>query len=256
MNRIFNLLILAVLLVGCKPSTGTSDSSANASVKQESDSVAVPTVTGKLVNATTYQLGASTYTCEGNFSPETYNADASGVVTFTAFPASYEEFAHLYENFLGKSPQGTAALATMAMELFFRNPEVGKKCVELICSQACASEMKRGVGEKVRSWQGNDSYGQRYLPAAVLKGASPENGYQPITPYTIEMKASVNKHEKVQISGNGVCMFLDVLGEGWDGGKRSVHVFLPDGGKCYQIWSASSLYMQCKNTAKPFAELK
>ncbi len=253
MNRIYNLLIFAVLLVGCKPSVGTS---VDASVTNEADSVPAVAVTGKLVNATTYQLGTSTYTCEGNFSAETYDADASGVVTFTAFPASYEEFADLYENFLGKSPHGTAALATMAMELFFRNPEVGKKCVDLICSQGCASEMKRGVSDKVRAWQSHDSYGQRYLPAAVLKGASPENGYHPLTPYTIEMKASVNKHEKVQISGTGVCLFLYVLGEGWDGGKRSVQVFLPDGAERYQIWSASSLYMQCKNTTKDFAELK
>ncbi len=233
MNRIYNLLIFTVLLVGCKPSAGTS---VDASVTNEADSVPAVAVTGKLVNATTYQLGSSTYTCEGNFSAETYDADASGVVTFTAFPASYEEFADLYENFLGKSPHGTAALATM--------------------SQGCASEMKRGVSDKVRAWQSHDSYGQRYLPAAVLKGASPENGYHPLTPYTIEMKASVNKHEKVQISGTGVCLFLYVLGEGWDGGKRSVQVFLPDGAERYQIWSASSLYMQCKNTTKDFAELK
>ena len=253
MNRIYNLLIFTVLLVGCKPSAGTS---VDASLTNEADSVPAVAVTGKLVNATTYQLGSSTYTCEGNFSAETYDADASGVVTFTAFPASYEEFADLYENFLGKSPHGTAALATMAMELFFRNPEVGEKCVDLICSQGCASEMKRGVSDKVRAWQSHDSYGQRYLPAAVLKGASPKNGYHPLTPYTIEMKASVNKHEKVQISGTGVCLFLYVLGEGWDGGKRSVQVFLPDGAECYQIWSASSLYVQCKNTTKDFAELK
>ena len=218
MNRIYNLLIFAVLLVGCKPSAGTS---VDASVTNEADSVPAVVVTGK--------LGSSTYTCEGNFSAETYDADASGVVTFTAFPASYEEFADLYENFLGKSPHGTAALATMAMELFFRNPEVGEKCVDLICSQGCASEMKRGVSDKVRAWQSHDSYGQRYLPAAVLKGAS---------------------------GGTGVCVLLCVLGEGVEGGKRSVEVLLPDGAERYQIWSASSLYMQCKNTTKDFAELK
>ena len=58
------------------------------------------------------------------------------------------------------------------------------------------------------------------------------------------------------VSGTGVCLFLYVLGEGWDGSKRSVQVFLPDGAERYQIWSASSLYMQCKNTTKDFAELK
>ncbi|MGM9869069.1 MAG: DUF6935 domain-containing protein [Sodaliphilus sp.] len=244
MNRILCLVLLLALLVGCKPSVGTSSGSGSA---KDADSVATPAVSGKFVDSTTYELCGNVYTCEGNFSPQVYNPDATGVVTFTAFPNSYEEFADLYENFLGHSPQGTAALATMAMELYFRDVTVGEKCVDLICSKGCAPQMKRGVLDKVRAWQSHDSYGQRYLPSAVLKGASPENGYQPQKPYTIEMKASVNKHEKIQISGNGVCLFLYVLGEGWDGGKRSVHVFLPEGGDRYQIWSASSLYMQCKN---------
>ena len=47
MNRIYNLLIFAVLLVGCKPSVGTS---VDASVTNEADSVPAVAVTGKLVN--------------------------------------------------------------------------------------------------------------------------------------------------------------------------------------------------------------
>ena len=70
------------------------------------------------------------------------------------------------------------------------------------------------------------------------------------------MKASVNKHEKVQISDNGICMYIYVLGDGWDSHQRSVQVFLRTGGVHYKIWAASSLYVQCKNSLKDFKDLK
>lgn len=246
----------ALALVGCKQ--GAQNDQNVASVQGDTSQVAEKhvAVSGKLVGENEYQLGGNTYTSKGDFSAEEYNANASGVVTFTGFPASYDEFADLYKNFLGKTPQGTVALATMAMEIYFRDAEAGEKCVNLLCSSGCAGEMKRGVGEKVRSWKQNDKYGQRYLPAAVLKGASAENGYQPQSPYTIEMKASVNKHEKVQISDLGTCLYIYVMGDGWDSHQRPVQVFLPEGGDHYKMWSASALYMQCKNTGKEFVELK
>lgn len=42
----------------------------------------------------------------------------------------------------------------------------------------------------------DESYGQRYLPAAVLEGATAANGYKPNRPYTVTMEASVNKHQE------------------------------------------------------------
>ena len=259
MNRLTALVLIgaSVVFLGCKK--GDKVPAATAPAQQEaaaSDAAPAAAVKGTLVNDNEYQINGKTFTCKGNFSPETYQPDASGMVTFTAFPASYEEFADLYENFLGKTPEGTAAMATMAMELYFRDAAVGEKCVDLLCGGGCAAEMKRGVGEKARSCAKGDSYGQRYLPAAVLKGANSDNGYLPQEPYTIELKASVNKHEKVQISDSGTCLFLYVMGDGWDSHQRSVQVFLPDGQDHYKMWSASSLYMQCKNTSKPFKELK
>lgn len=258
MNRISKAFILmaALMLVGCKQGAQNGQETVPVQGVAATEAEKPAAVSGKLVSENEYQLCGKTYTSKGDFSPEEYRANASGVVTFTGFPASYEEFADLYENFLGKTPQGTAALATMAMEIYFRDAEAGEKCVDLLCSSGCAGEVKRGVGEKVRSWKQNDKYGQRYLPAAVLKGASAENGYQPQTPYTIEMKASVNKHEKVQISDLGTCLYIYVMGDGWDSHQRPVQVFLPEGGDHYKMWSASALYMQCKNTAKEFVELK
>lgn len=265
---ISNALMLVTLLAlsGCNQGSQNTasqeastmhDSASNERIQETPTSAAAPVaVRGQLVDAHTYRLCGKTYTTKGNFSVDAYNRNATGVVTFTGFPASYEEFADLYENFLGKTPEGTAAMATMAMELFYRDKAVGEKCVTLLCSPGSAAGMKSIVGEKVRSWKRGDPYGQRYLPAAVLKGATAENGYLPTDPYTIEMKASVNKHEKVQISDNGICMYIYVLGDGWDSHQRSVQVFLRTGGDHYKIWAASSLYVQCKNSLKDFKDLK
>ena len=50
----------------------------------------------------------------------------------------------------------------------------------------------------------DDSYGQRYLPAAVLEGATAANGYTPNKPYTVTMEASVNKHQELQLTDIGL----------------------------------------------------
>ena len=181
---ISNALILVTLLAlsGCNQGSQNTasqeastmhDSASNERIQETPTSAAAPVaVRGQLVDAHTYRLCGKTYTTKGNFSVDAYNRNATGVVTFTGFPASYEEFADLYENFLGKTPEGTAAMATMAMELFYRDKAVGEKCVTLLCSPGSAAGMKSIVGEKVRSWKRGDPYGQRYLPAAVLKGAT------------------------------------------------------------------------------------
>ncbi|MDO4512061.1 MAG: hypothetical protein Q4B68_09635 [Bacteroidales bacterium] len=262
MNRIskaFIFVAAVAALAGCKQADKSAESASavqGAFSQVDAQTAAPAALSGKLVDAHTYELNGATYTCHDDFSPEAYSRDAKGEVTFTAFPATYEEFAHLYDNFLGKSAAGTAAMATMAMEMYYRDAEAGERCVDLLCNSGCAAGMKNIVAEKVRSWKKGDPYGQRYLPAAVLKGANAENGYQPTMPYTIEMKASVNKHEKIQISDNGVCLFIYVMGDGWDSHQRQVQVFMPTGGDHYKMWNASSLYVQCKNALKDFIDLK
>ena len=165
---ISNALILVTLLAlsGCNQGSQNTasqeastmhDSASNERIQENPTSAAAPVaVRGQLVDAHTYRLCGKTYTTKGNFSVDAYNRNATGVVTFTGFPASYEEFADLYENFLGKTPEGTAAMATMAMELFYRDKAVGEKCVTLLCSPGSAAGMKSIVGEKVRSWKRGD----------------------------------------------------------------------------------------------------
>lgn len=193
----------------------------------------------------TWTYGDHTYTMVGNLTAKEYKRTAKGTVTFTNIPSDYEEFESIYTNFLGKTPHGTAAMMTMAMEIYARDRAVGRKCIELINYPSNVNSVIPRLNDKFGATPG-DSYGQRYLPAAVLKGATPENGYQPQTPYTMEMKASVNKHQELQIVGSGRVVYLYVMGKGWDTEQRSVEIIRQPGNKLYQVFNCPALYTQCK----------
>lgn len=193
----------------------------------------------------TWTYGSHTYTMVGNLTAKEYRKSAKGTVTFTNVPTDYEEFESIYTNFLGKTPHGTAAMMTMAMEIYARDRAEGRKCIELVCYPSNVSSVIPRLNDKFGASPG-DSYGQRYLPAAVLKGATPENGYQPKRPYTMEMKASVNKHQELQIVGSGRVMYLYVMGKGWDTEQRSVEIIRQPDNKLYQVFNCPALYTQCK----------
>ena len=197
----------------------------------------------------TWTYGGHTYTQKGTLTAKHYDKKATGVVTFTNVPSDYEEFETVYKQFLGKTRHGTAAMMVMAMEIYGRDREVGKQCIELINYpsnvNSVISRLKDKYGTSAYAPE-NDSYNQRYLPAAVLKGATPQNGYTPQRPYTVEMKASVNKHQEMQISGSGRVMYVYVMGKGWDTEQRSVEIIRQPNQPLYQIFNCPSLYTQCK----------
>ena len=197
----------------------------------------------------TWTYGNHTYTQKGTLTAKQYDKKASGVVTFTNVPSNYEEFEALYTNVLGKTPHGTAAMMVMAMEIYGRDREVGKQCIELINYPSNVSSVIPRLNDKYGTSPyapENDNYHQRYLPAAVLKGATPQNGYTPQQPYTVEMKASVNKHQELQIVGSGRVMYLYMMGKGWDTEQRSVEIIRQPGQPLYKIFNCPALYTQCK----------
>lgn len=167
------------------------------------------------------------------------------MVTFTNIPSDFAEFQAVYTSFLGKTPHGTAAMMPMAMEMYARDREVGRQCIELLCYPSNVNSVISIIKEKFGS-NPNDSYGQRYLPAASLKGAIPENAYQPERPYTVEMKASVNQHQELKISGSGTVMYIYIIGGGWDTQQRSVEVVKQPGSELHKVFNCPSLYTGCK----------
>ncbi len=197
----------------------------------------------------TFTYGSHTYTMNGTLNAEAYDTKATGTVTFTNIPADYTEFEAVYTQFLGKTPHGAAAMMPMAMELYRRDRDMGLQCLKLLCYPSNVNSVTSILNTKYgpsKFAPSNDPYLQPYLPAAVLKGATPDNGYSPQRPYTVEMKASVNKHQDLQFSGSGRVVYLYIMGQGWDTQQRQVEVILQPGSTLHQVFNCPSLYTQCK----------
>lgn len=197
----------------------------------------------------TFTYGSHTYTMTGTLNAEAYDAKATGTVTFTNIPADYTEFEAVYTQFLGKTPHGAAAMMPMAMELYRRDRDMGLQCLKLLCYPSNVNSVTSILNTKYgpsKFAPSDDPYLQPYLPAAVLKGATPDNGYSPQRPYTVEMKASVNKHQDLQFSGSGRVVYLYIMGQGWDTQQRQVEVILRSGSTLHQVFNCPSLYTQCK----------
>lgn len=198
---------------------------------------------------TTFTYGTHTYTMIGTFRAETYDAKATGIVTFTNIPADYTEFETVYTQFLGKTPHGAAAIMPMAMELYRRDRDMGLRCLKLLCYPTNVNSVTSILNTKfgpAKFAPSNDPYLQPYLPAAVLKGATPDNSYTPQQPYTVEMKASVNTHNKMQIMGDGIVMYIYIMGKGWDTEQRQVEIIRQPNSPLHQVFNCPSLYTQCK----------
>ena len=213
------------------------------------------------LNGNTYTYGDHTYTVSGEIiydqSFTGYRGTPTASVSFSNFPAGYTEFEAVYTNLLGKSIQGTAAMIPMAIELYARDASVGERCFNLLCnSSSTVSGIVRILKTKlVPSEYGpaNDPYLQRYMAAALLKGAMASNAYTPEEPYTVEMCASVNMPQN---SSYGQVNYVYILAKGWDTEQRQVEILKPGNGDLYKVFNCPSCYTQCKNIVGTWGGLK
>lgn len=206
-----------------------------------------------VVNGNTLTYGDHVYTVNGEINlDETNFQSPTAYVTFTNVPSGYTEFEAVYNNLLGKSIQGTAAMIPMAMEIFARDADLGERCFNLICNgSATVSGIVRILKTKFNystySPEG-DLYIQRFLPAATLKGAAWDNGYNPTEPYTVEMVRSANAPQETSITGYGTDYYIYILAPGgWDSFQRPVEIWQAKGSDMYKVFNCSSAYTQCKN---------
>ncbi|MCR5014471.1 MAG: hypothetical protein K6A28_06830 [Bacteroidales bacterium] len=214
------------------------------------------------VNGNTMTYGDHVYTVDGYIGDREgevigHRGTPTATVTFTNVPSGFEEFSTVYSQFLGKSIQGTAAMIPMAIEIYARDKDTGKRCFDLLCnSSSTVASITRILDTKLVPSQysePNDPYLQRYMAAALLKGAVNKNAYQPVEPYTVEMCASVNKPQEVT---DGIDTFVYILAKGWDSEQRQVEIFQPYGSELYKVYNCPSCYTQCKNIIGTWAGLK
>ena len=262
-KKIFTFMVALVsfMLVGftsCEKFFGGGGSSSNDSwanlVNEASHDVQV--------NGNTLTYGSHVYTVNGelNYSSSIFNTPTA-FVTFTNVPSGYTEFEAVYNNLLGKTPQGAAAMVPMAIEIYARDASTGERCFNLLCnSDATVSGIVRILKTKFNYSQyspENDQYVQRYLPAALLKGASYTNGYKPIEPYTVEMCANPNGVQDAPLTGGTVYYSYILAPGGWDSFQRTVEIFQAYGSNMYKVFNCPSTYTQCRNIQNgPWAGLK
>lgn len=204
-----------------------------------------------VVDDNTLTYGDHTYTLVSDIDVNTKEyKKPTASVTFSNVPSGYAEFEAVYKGLLGKSVAGAAAMIPMAIELYARDAEVGERCLELLCnSDATVSNITRILDTKLVPSQyapENDSYIQRYMAAALLKGAVNTNAYTPERPYTVEMTMSPNGVREAPLMGGDVT-YIYILAQGWDTFQRGVDVFLPYDTEYYKVANCSSCYVQCKN---------
>ena len=175
-------------------------------------------------------------------------AQTSNVITvnFDKFPATINEWKDMQSR-LGGEPQGAVALQVMAFELYRTNRADGEQALRLNNT----STNYNSTVERLREIMGKDKYYARpYIAWAMLKGATPENGYSARPPYTIEMKRDPNKQPQVSQLLKGTVIYMLIDSKGWDTNWRGVEVVKPEGSDYYVVSNCPAMYTQCKETTK------
>ena len=259
------LAVVAVAMLTVSCGGKKSDAPMTIGIAQTSDDASLDAQESTLdaqLNGNTLTYGQHSYTVNGDidFSSTDHKTPTASVV-FSNFPTNYEEFAAVYNGLLGKSMQGAAAMIPMAIELYARDAEVGERAFQLLCnSQSTVNSIVRILKTKLVPSQyapKDDPYLQRYMAAALLKGATADNAYTPQEPYTVEMCASVNKPQRSTLNNPpSTVYYLYIIAHGWDTFQRAVQVSQEDGSELYKVFNCPSCYTQCKNIRGDWPGLK
>lgn len=218
------------------------------------------TLQDALVDGNTLTYGTHTYTVVSDIDVNTREfKQPTASVRFTNIPAGYAEFEAVYKGLLGKSIAGTAAMIPMAIELYARDASVGERCLNLLCNSDATVSSITGIlrTKLVPSDHApkDDSYIQRYMAAALLKGAVNTNAYTPEEPYTVEMTMSPNGVQDAPLTG-GEVTYIYILANGWDTFQRGVDIIKPYDTEFYKVFNCPSCYTQCKTIRGTWPGLK
>lgn len=243
-------LSLALLaLAGCGQSEQTTTVATSAAGEQIAESSANADVAQPAMQAG----GDMSCSIDGAIDHDSWNASQHSDVTFTHFPASLREFESAFSQLAGE-PQGAVALQVMAFELYRRNPAEGEKALKMVNTDVNCTQTLRQLKQMMDT---KDAvYARPYLAAALLRGATPDNGYTPDEPYTLQVRVNpVSKYQESEMLG-GTVIYLQVDSKGWDTNWRGVEVVKPEGSDHYLVSNCPALYTQCKKVKGAWKEPK
>lgn len=178
----------------------------------------------------------------GGISPDKWKGGQKATVTFDAFPTTVAEFEALQAQ-IGGTPEGAVALQLIAFEMYRNDKQVGTECVKLNNVDTNIPSVMRRLPEIFRQ---NDSYARLHLVATYLKGSTPQNGFNPDKPYTVEVRTSnVHQYERSQ-SLKGYVLYLEVYSSGYSSQWRGCEVVKQKGCDYYKVSNSPSMYVQCQ----------
>lgn len=192
-----------------------------------------------------------------NLSATTFDKPTA-IVGFTHVPSGFTEFKAVYENWLGTSMHGVAAMIPMAFEIYARDRATGLKCLNLLCDR------EQTVNQIVPRL--NDLFdlkatdGARYLPATMLRGATFDNAYTPTLnvnkEYEVSMCRAANAPQDTDNPSYGTVYYVYIFMDGYEGGKKQVEIFKDDDSKYYKVQNCSNMYVRPKKIKGTWQGLK
>jgi uncharacterized protein YjdB len=197
----------------------------------------------------------------GAISHTTFTKGQSGTVEFNRFPATVDEWKQVREK-IGGEPHGAVALQLMAYEMYRRNKTVGRECITL---NNTTNNVNSAVSRLNELFGSDANYARPYQIAAFLKGATPENGYNPTKPYTVEMKVNDGRTYENFTDYQATAIYLEALTKGVDHGSQTVLVLKTkkpgeqgESGKFFIVNNCPGLYAQVKAASfeNPFKGLE
>lgn len=100
-------------------------------------------------------------------------------VTIPSIPAGLQDFESLAAR-LRQNPEGVCALFLCALQLFDKSKDEGTQAMNLLRGPRPMTPYDaQFLRDRLR--------GKSYLPLAYFEGATPQNGYQPRTPYVLNV---------------------------------------------------------------------
>lgn len=179
----------------------------------------------------------------GGINPKEWKGGETATVSISRMPKSVVEFKTLQSK-IGTTPEGCVMLQLVAFEMFAQNKAVGEECIALNNTELNLPSVMRRVPDILT--RKDDTYTRRHLVATYFEGAKPENGFNPTTPYTIQVRTSnVHQYERSN-SLKGYVLYLEVYSSGYDSPWRGCEVVKQKGDEYYKVSNSPSMYVQCK----------
>ncbi|SJZ31173.1 DUF6935 domain-containing protein [Porphyromonas cangingivalis] len=176
-------------------------------------------------------------------------AGQKATVTFNRFPATMKEFEQVRTQ-IGTEPHGAVALQVMAYEMFRRDRDLGLKCIALNNVSNHSGKDSSPIRQLTSIFREGNS-ARPYQMASFLKGATPENGYNPTKPYTIEVFSDQGRGYEESNAYQTTVVRMYIVTSGRDDKQVPISVvktFKPDENSngTYFIVTSSPLYSRCK----------